>query len=165
MADYDIYDLFAHYGYHARALKRPERNVIYLKDNEAWFESVDPRAATVLRGLGHQFEVGGTEALETPTLWEVPEIKDAGGLAALRKLGTPIAVMKDAKTRLFRRMSTNKTLGEVCESIVYGVTASAVTRNDGPRLLRITDITEDGVDWNVSRVVESRPRTSQFPFV
>jgi len=34
MADYDIYDLFAHYGYHARALKRPERNVIYLKDNE-----------------------------------------------------------------------------------------------------------------------------------
>jgi type I restriction enzyme S subunit len=45
-------------------------------------------------------------------------------------------------------MSTNKTLGEVCETIVYGVTASAVTRNDGPRLLRITDITEDGVDWN-----------------
>jgi type I restriction enzyme R subunit len=101
MTDYDIYDLFAHYGYHARALKRPERNVIYLKNNEAWFESVDPKAATVLKGLGRQFEVGGTEALETPTLWEVPEIKDAGGLAALRKLGAPIAVMKDAKTRLF----------------------------------------------------------------
>ena len=44
-------------------------------------------------------------------------------------------------------MSLTKTLGEVCESIVYGVTASAVARNDGPRLLRITDITENGVDW------------------
>ena len=44
-----------------------------------------PKAATVLRGLGHQFEIGGTEALETPALWEVPEIKNAGGLDALRE--------------------------------------------------------------------------------
>jgi type I restriction enzyme R subunit len=101
MTDYDIYDLFAHHGYHARALKRPERKIIYLANNEAWFESIDSKAAMVLKGLGHQFEVGGTEALETPALWDVPEIKDAGGLTALRKLGAPVAVMKDAKTRLF----------------------------------------------------------------
>jgi len=101
MADYDMYDLFAHHGYHARALKRPERNVVYLKDNRLWFESIDPQAATVLRGLGHQFEVGGTEALETPSLWEVPEIKHAGGLAALRKVGEPAKVVLDAKFRLF----------------------------------------------------------------
>jgi hypothetical protein len=31
----------------------------------------------------------------------VPEIKDAGGLGALRKVGAPAAVMKDAKSRLF----------------------------------------------------------------
>jgi type I restriction enzyme R subunit len=101
MTDYDIYDIFAHHGYHARALKRPERKVVYLTGNEAWFASVDPKAARVLKGLGHQFEVGGTEALETPALWEVPEIKAAGGLDALRKIGAPVAVMKDAKTRLF----------------------------------------------------------------
>jgi type I restriction enzyme, R subunit len=101
MTEYDTYDLFAHHGYHARALKRPERKIVYLTDNAAWFESIDPKAATVLKGLGHQFEVGGTEALETPTLWEVPEIKDAGGLVALRKLGAPAEVMKGAKTKLF----------------------------------------------------------------
>lgn len=101
MTDYDTYDLFAHHGYHARALKRPERKFVYLKDNHAWFETIDPRAATVLRGLGHQFEVGGTEALETPALWEVPEIKEAGGVAALRELGAPVAVVQDAKFRLF----------------------------------------------------------------
>jgi type I restriction enzyme R subunit len=101
MTDYDIYDLFAHHGYHARALKRPERKIVYLEDNKAWFDSVDPKAATVLRSLGHQFEVGGTEALETPALWDVPEIINAGGLDALRTLGSPSGVMVDAKTRLF----------------------------------------------------------------
>lgn len=44
-------------------------------------------------------------------------------------------------------MSDIQTLGEVCESIVYGVTASAVMKPNGPRLLRITDITILGVDW------------------
>ena len=44
-------------------------------------------------------------------------------------------------------MSTIKTLGDVCESITYGVTASAVATNVGLRFLRITDITEDGVNW------------------
>lgn len=101
MTDYDIYDLFAHHGYHARALKRPERKIAYLQDNKSWFESIDPNAAKVLRGLGHQFEVGGTEALETPSLWKVPEIEEAGGFDALRPLGAPVAVMKEAKNRLF----------------------------------------------------------------
>jgi type I restriction enzyme, R subunit len=101
MTDYDVYDLFAHHGYRARAFKRPERKVIYLKDNQPWFDAMDARAATVLKGIGRQFELGGTEALETRALWDVPEIKAAGGLVALRRLGAPVAVMKEAKTRLF----------------------------------------------------------------
>jgi type I restriction enzyme R subunit len=101
MADYDIYDLFAYHGYHARALKRPDRNVVYLNDNQQWFERMDVKAATVLKSLGYQFELGGTEALETPALWEVPEIKIVGGLDALRTIGQPITVMHDAKQRLF----------------------------------------------------------------
>ena len=101
MKDYDTYDLFAYLGYHARALKRPDRKDVYLSDNQGWFESMDPNAATVLRSLGHQFELGGTEALETPALWEVPEIQAAGGIAALRKIGAPVDVVQDAKSRLF----------------------------------------------------------------
>jgi type I restriction enzyme R subunit len=101
MLDYDIYDLFAHHGYRARALRRPERKIVYLDDNQLWFDAMDAGAATVLRGLGHQFELGGTEALETPALWDVPEIRLAGGLDALRELGSPAAVIKDAKERLF----------------------------------------------------------------
>ena len=101
MTDYDTYDLFAHHGYHARALKRPDRKIIYLDVNRPWFEAMDAKAATVLRCLGHQFEIGGTEALETPTLWEVPEIRIAGGSDALKSIGKPVTVMRDAKQRLF----------------------------------------------------------------
>ncbi len=101
MVDFDLYDLFAHHGYKARALKRPERSHLYLTGNQAWFKGLDPRAAAVLKGLGQQFEIGGTEALETAALWEVPEIRAAGGLAALKVMGRPVDVMLEAKGRLF----------------------------------------------------------------
>ena len=37
---------------------------------------------------------------------------------------------------------------EVADSIQYGHTASAVSRKEGPRFLRITDIQEGAVDWD-----------------
>ncbi len=101
MFDYDNYDLFAHFGYRARALKRAERSHLYLDANQAWFQGMKPPAATVLRGLGHQFERGGTETLETSALWDVPEIRRAGGLDALKSIGIPQVVMREAKHRLF----------------------------------------------------------------
>lgn len=101
MTDFDLYDFFGHHGYHARALRRPERGILFIRNHRPWFDSMDPKAAIVLKGLGHQFSTGGTDALETPALWEVPEIKLAGGLDALRVLGKPTDVMRDAKGRLF----------------------------------------------------------------
>lgn len=101
MNDYDLYDFFAHHGYKARALKRPERGGLYLMDNKAWFESLASDAAAVLRGIGRQFALDGTHALETPTLWDVPEIRSAGGLDALAKVGEPVQVVTEAKQRLF----------------------------------------------------------------
>jgi len=37
---------------------------------------------------------------------------------------------------------------DIADTIQYGHTASAVTRQDGPRFLRITDIQDGRVDWN-----------------
>ena len=101
MTDFDLYDFFGHHGYHARALKRPERGGLFISGNASWFDGMDAKAAIVLKGLGHQFSTGGTEALETPALWDVPEIKMVGGLDALRALGKPTEVMREAKRRLF----------------------------------------------------------------
>lgn len=39
-------------------------------------------------------------------------------------------------------------LGSISDRIDYGLTASAVDNEDGPRFLRITDMQEDSVDWN-----------------
>jgi len=101
MNDFDLYDFFGHHGYHARALRRPERGELFINRNQSWFADMDGKAAIVLKGLGHQFAQGGTDALETPALWEVPEIRLAGGLDALRVLGRPVQVMHEAKGRLF----------------------------------------------------------------
>jgi type I restriction enzyme R subunit len=101
MNDCDMYDVFVHHGYRASAFKRSERNWLYLDNNRTWFEEANPKAATVLMELGHQFEMGGTEALETPALWDVPEIRLVGGFDALKSLGKPPVVMHEAKMRLF----------------------------------------------------------------
>lgn len=101
MKDFDLYDFFGHHGYHARALKRPERGELFISHNQSWFNGMDNKAAQVLKSLGHQFAQGGTEALESQNLWEVPEIKTLGGLNALRALGAPAQVMHEAKVRLF----------------------------------------------------------------
>lgn len=101
MADFDLFDFFGKHGYHARALKRPERGAEYVNAHAAWFAGMEAKSAIVLRGFGTQFAQGGTDALETPALWAVPEIAQAGGLDALRALGAPVQVMQDAKMRLF----------------------------------------------------------------
>ena len=101
MQDFDYYDMFAHHGYRAQALKRQERGQGYLDRNLPWFEDMPSDTAVVLKGFGHQFGLGGTEALESDSLWQVPEISRAGGLAALKKWGQPAAVILEAKERLF----------------------------------------------------------------
>ena len=101
MTDFDLFDFFGHHGYHARALTRSERGTLYISANAGWFGSMDAKAAIVLKGLGHQFSQGGTEALETLALWKVPEIERAGGLDALKMIGKPVEVMREAKGRLF----------------------------------------------------------------
>lgn len=101
MADFDLFDFFGHHGYKARALKRPERGELFVLGNQEWFAGMERNAATVLKGFGNQFALGGTDALESSNLWNVPEIQKAGGLDALRTLGNPAQVLLDAKGRLF----------------------------------------------------------------
>lgn len=101
MTDFDLFDFFGHHGYNARALKRPERGELFIAGNQDWFAGMEHNAATVLKGFGRQFALGGTDALESSNLWNVPEIKKAGGLDALKTIGQPAQVLLDAKGRLF----------------------------------------------------------------
>ena len=47
------------------------------------------------------------------------------------------------------------TVAEACCSINYGLTASASSRSDGPKFLRITDIVSGSIDWNTVPHVEA----------
>ncbi|MFL4972659.1 MAG: hypothetical protein ACJ8DK_23665 [Microvirga sp.] len=59
----------------------------------------DSRAAVI--ALTRQFAVGGTEELETASVLRVPAVARAGGLAALRKVGDPVEVLRATRERLF----------------------------------------------------------------
>jgi len=102
MQDFDYYDMFAHHGYHAQALKRQQRGQGYLDQNQTWFDTMPVDAATVLKGFGHQFGLGGTDALETSALWDVPEISLAGGAAQ------PNLSINDLKALLVPNLSSDK---------------------------------------------------------
>lgn len=57
--------------------------------------------AKILRAVVRQFEKAGTDALETPELWQVAEVKRAKGLAALRPAGNPAELLRKTKETLF----------------------------------------------------------------
>jgi type I restriction enzyme S subunit len=56
--------------------------------------------------------------------------------------------------------STAVKLGDIAESIEYGVTASASSQPVGPKFLRITDIQDGSVDWNSVPWCECDPRSA-----
>jgi hypothetical protein len=123
MTDYDTYDLFAYLGYHARALKRPERKGIYLKDNQARFESIDPSAATVLRGLrppvrgGWNRSAGNARALGGT--------RNSGGRRNCRLAKARYTCRSGAerKIQVVCRMNTSVFLGDVLTEIKCGIGA------------------------------------------
>lgn len=100
MKNYDQFDVVAKHVYGLDALTRSEREKRYIRHNKEWFSGMNERASLVLKGLGRQFKSGGIAALEELDIWEVPEIRAAGGLDALNEVGKPVEVVREAKKRL-----------------------------------------------------------------
>jgi type I restriction enzyme R subunit len=66
-----------------------------------WLKSLPPAASETLQTLAAQFARGGTEALENPHVFEMSDVRAAGGLAALRVIGNPPDVLRETKERIF----------------------------------------------------------------
>ncbi len=67
-----------------------------------------------------------------------------------KKRGTPASPFVPAEEQPYR-IPDNwcwTRLGNLCTDIQYGYTAKAIFDNNCPKMLRITDIQEGGVDWN-----------------
>ena len=66
-----------------------------------WLANLPSRAAATLKALAGQFARAGTESLENPEVFQMPDVVRAGGLAALKSLGEPAEVLHETKRRLF----------------------------------------------------------------
>jgi type I restriction enzyme, R subunit len=101
MGEYDLYDVLAELGYGLAPRTRTERADAFTYKHESWLAGLPAPTAATLRALAGQFARGGTEDLENPEVFQTPEVVRAGGLAALRTLGRPADVLRQAKERVF----------------------------------------------------------------
>jgi type I restriction enzyme R subunit len=101
MTDYDLYDVLGELGYGLNPQTCPERAEAFGYKHADWLKSLPPAVSETLRRLAAQFAHGGTEALENPHVFEMSDVRAAGGLPALRIIGNPAEVLHETKERIF----------------------------------------------------------------
>jgi type I restriction enzyme, R subunit len=97
----DLYDVLGEVGYGLNRLRRSDRAFAFTYKQRPWLDGMPPTSAATVRAIASQFARAGTEALETPQIFSTPEVMKAGGLAALKAIGEPGAVLLETKERLF----------------------------------------------------------------
>ena len=99
--DCDLFDLLAEIGFGVPAKTREERVIAFDYKNEDWLMSLPTDSSDVVKALARQFKENGIEELESPTVFDVSEIKVAGGIRALAKIGSKVSdVVYDVKVGL-----------------------------------------------------------------
>lgn len=101
MTDFDLYDVLAELGYGLAPRTRPDRAQAFGYKHADWLASLPRPAAATLEALTTQFARGGTDGLESPEVFRLPEVVRAGGLPALKTLGKPADILRETKARLF----------------------------------------------------------------
>lgn len=99
--EYDLYDVLAELGWGMNPRTRHDRTLAFTYKHEDWMNSLSERAAATIRAIASQFDRGGIEGLENPQIFQTPEVKTAGGLAALQMTGNPRDLLIETKTRMF----------------------------------------------------------------
>lgn len=101
MDDFDLYDVLAELGYGLEPKTRLARAAAFDYKAAEWLGSLPLATAATLRALARQFGRRGTEELENPGVFSTPEVVAAGGLKALKALGSAAETLHATKERLF----------------------------------------------------------------
>ena len=101
MKDYDLYDVLAEIGYGLNPRTRAERADAFTYKNDTWLSTLPPTTAATLKAMAGQFTRIGTDGLESPHIFKMPEVVKAGGLAALKTLGKAGDILRETKKRMF----------------------------------------------------------------
>jgi type I restriction enzyme R subunit len=99
--DFDLYDVLAELGWGLSPRTRNERVLAFTYKHEDWIQSLPKETVATIRAIADQFGRGGTEGLENPEIFQTPDVKSAGGLAALKLAGDPAVLFRETKTRMF----------------------------------------------------------------
>jgi type I restriction enzyme R subunit len=99
--DADLFDVLGELGYGLLRRTRGERAHAFTYKQAPWLHTLPPVAAATVKALASQFGKGGTDALETPQIFNAPEVVKAGGLDALKLAGQPADVLEQTKERIF----------------------------------------------------------------
>ncbi len=99
--DYDLYDVLAELGWGLSPRTRQDRALAFTYKNEDWLDGFPKQGAATIRAIASQFGRGGTEGIENPAIFQTPEVKTAGGLAALKVIGKPADLLRETKVRMF----------------------------------------------------------------
>ncbi|MBA2719959.1 MAG: DEAD/DEAH box helicase family protein [Chloroflexi bacterium] len=101
MADFDLYDVLAELGYGLEPKTRNARADAFDYKAADWLADLPAKTAATLRALTRQFARAGTDELENPGVLQTPAVVAAGGLDALKLLGSATDILRATKERLF----------------------------------------------------------------
>jgi type I restriction enzyme R subunit len=100
LEDCDLFDFLANVGFGVDPKTRDERVFSFNYKNKKWLMSLPSDTSKVVGALAKQFKENGIEELENPHVFEIPEIKKAGGVKALAKIMIATKALIEVKRRL-----------------------------------------------------------------
>ena len=100
--DYDLYDVLADTAYGQAPKTRADRADAFTWKNYDWLSAMPEEASRAVQAIASQFAKGGTENLESPQIFSTPEVRQAGGLDALRGYAEPGEAVAQTKRRMFQ---------------------------------------------------------------
>ena len=100
MDDYDLYDVLADLAYRLAPRTRESRTLAFRYKHASWLAAMPLPATRAIEAIADQFTIAGTEGLESPLIWQTPEVVAAGGLQALAAAGEPRTILRETKERM-----------------------------------------------------------------
>ncbi len=101
LEDCDLFDIFAEVGFGVAPKTRTDRVLAFDYKNKKWLKSLPDDAESVVKSLAKQFEVNGIEELESSNVFDIGEVRRAGGIKSLSRIGTDVAgIVTEIKMRL-----------------------------------------------------------------
>lgn len=97
----DLFDVLAELAFGLDPKTRAERAVGFVFKNKTWLKQYPEKTQNVVTAIAAQFAHGGIEELESTSLFDAPEVLNAGGFETLLNLPqSPDYFVEETKVRL-----------------------------------------------------------------